>query len=80
MKDFLHRLFYNDKTGEPSLTAVLMVASFFCCVIAGCLEMWKRVEGTSLFLELFVVCGSMYCGRRIQFGSKMFGGDEPKQE
>lgn len=80
MKDFLHKLLYNNKTGEPSLTAVLMIGSFIACIIAGALEMKEVVKGTSLFLELFVVCGSMYCGRRIQFGSKVYGDNKDESK
>lgn len=76
MLEFLKKLFYNSKTGEPSLTALLVIA--FAAVAGwGAVNefMYKGPEPRAA-VDLFWGCLAAYCGRRINIGTKSFSGED----
>jgi len=76
MKQFIKKLIYNSKTGEPSLTAILVI---IFATIAGCGAVNEFMNGGDeprAAVDLFWGTLAAYCGRRISVGNKNFSSED----
>jgi hypothetical protein len=76
MKDFFKKLIYNGSTGEPSLTALLVI---IFAVVAGYGAINEFVMGGAepkAAVDLFWGVLVAYTGRRISVGNKNYSGED----
>lgn len=73
MKTILQEfLFLDEKTGKFSSSKFMMMVTFYLLVGINikALYMDREIKNTSFLMEMFMVTGTLYMGRRFSFKSK----------
>lgn len=53
----------SAKAMKDEISLTLLVISFLLIVGTGILQVFKKVDSTGPFMELFLTCGGLYFGR-----------------